>query len=162
MPILDNEFTCPNNHVFKANAKIRARCPQCGQMAKRDFLPVKPSDDTKPVVKSKQPIKQTVLLRAGRPRMAVRKPKPKVAPKTKTVAHKTKPALKSVARKLAPVKPTRASNGLVKTHHLKTRGTMPKVKRPPSKTAVARHINDQAPRRYGSYMDEVVDRYGRF
>jgi len=32
---LSTDFTCPNGHEFKANAKLRARCPECGQMARR-------------------------------------------------------------------------------------------------------------------------------
>lgn len=32
-----NDFTCPNGHPFKAIAKLRARCPECGVMARRSF-----------------------------------------------------------------------------------------------------------------------------
>ena len=30
-------FKCPNGHTFDAIAKLRARCPQCGITARRDF-----------------------------------------------------------------------------------------------------------------------------
>lgn len=30
-------FTCPNKHTFQAIAKLRARCPTCGVMTRRDF-----------------------------------------------------------------------------------------------------------------------------
>jgi hypothetical protein len=35
MPILENDFKCPNGHSFVANAKVRARCPECGTLTKR-------------------------------------------------------------------------------------------------------------------------------
>jgi len=31
------DFTCPNGHKFSAIAKLRARCPECGITARRDF-----------------------------------------------------------------------------------------------------------------------------
>ncbi len=34
---MKNDFTCPSNHSFMAVAKLRARCPHCGLMARRDF-----------------------------------------------------------------------------------------------------------------------------
>lgn len=30
-------FTCPQGHKFDAVAKLRARCPECGQTARRNF-----------------------------------------------------------------------------------------------------------------------------
>jgi len=36
MPVI-YDFTCSNGHSFKANAKIRARCPECGITARRNF-----------------------------------------------------------------------------------------------------------------------------
>lgn len=36
MPI-SNSFTCPSGHTFNAVAKLRARCPDCGLMARREF-----------------------------------------------------------------------------------------------------------------------------
>lgn len=38
MPIT-NDFTCPTGHKFSAVAKLRARCPDCGLMARREFTP---------------------------------------------------------------------------------------------------------------------------
>lgn len=32
------DFTCPDGHKFKAIAKLRARCPDCGKMARRNFM----------------------------------------------------------------------------------------------------------------------------
>jgi len=160
MGLLDNEFTCPNKHVFKANAKIRARCPQCGQMARRDFTLDPPKVDL--TKEPKKPVERTTLIRQGRPprmtKASTRFKKPTKSP-AKTVA-KAKSALPKTLRKTA-VPATRASaSGLIRHRTLKGKVT-PTIKRPPSKTAVARHVSEGRPQRHGSYFDEVIDKYGR-
>lgn len=158
--LLNNEFTCPNNHTFNANAKIRARCPQCGQTARRDFTASPPVNDTKSK-EPKKPVERTTLIRQGRPpRMASLKKrfkKPSSSKLTKTTSRAKAPT-KTIAKKTGLVAKT--ANGLVKQRKL-TGKVMPTVKRAPSKTAVARHVSDGAPRRHGSYFDEVIDKYGR-
>ena len=150
MPILDTSFTCPNGHPFKANAKVRARCPQCGALAKRNFSDTPPSDlkpddppsdDNEPKLKNKKPI----LVRQGRPRSMPPKP----------VAKNKSPEKKITIKK--PVKSLgRTASGIVKTHRV-TKIQTPKVTRPPKRTAIARHI--QTPRKE-SVIDSVMRRYG--
>lgn len=45
---LSNPFTCPNGHSFTANAKLRARCPECGAMARKTFGTTKPKEEPAP------------------------------------------------------------------------------------------------------------------
>ena len=151
MAILNNAFTCSNGHSFEANAKIRARCPECGVTARRDFKAIKPTVDPepkmepKPVVKlePKVSVKKPILLQQGRPR---------VMPAKKTVVKKP-----TVKPKLLPGKSV--SSGLVKTHRISARGTIPTITKRPIKTAPARSI-----REHGSktrpYWHDVAEKYG--
>jgi len=104
MPLTD--FTCPNGHDFKANAKLRARCPECGSMARRFGASHKPPEVPKPEstpdpTKEElspvepesvpEPPKPTVkIVRRGRVRnITVAKPKPRtVVKKTGLITHK--------------------------------------------------------------------------
>lgn len=152
MAILDFPFKCPNGHSFRANAKIRARCPECTAMSKRDNAAPTPVDD-KPteepkVDKPKEPesrVKPT-LVRRGRPRITMAPPV-KSSKSTKTV--------KSKLSNLKPKTVSKTASGIVRTHRV-TSGN-PKVTRPPKRTAIARHI--QTPRKE-SIIDSVMRRFG--
>jgi outer membrane biosynthesis protein TonB len=157
MPILENRFKCANGHEFIANAKIRARCPECGEKSSRVFSSTEPpnegnADNPDPEKKPKPGITKPVLLRRGKPReMPIKKQPAKVAAKPKPKVT-TKPAItKPVAR---------ASNGLVKSTRITRKGVTPTVRKPPAKTAVARHIKEGAPKRSGSFLDDVISRFG--
>lgn len=140
MPILQTEFTCPNSHTFNANAKIRARCPTCGQMARKDFT--KPVEVTKPKEAEDGP----VLLRQGKimPRKAhkpVTKPLAK-APNRGVDKRGTRAG--AVNKGPAQAVGGKVANGIVTTHKRLTKGTMPKVRKMPPKTAVARHVTGES------------------
>lgn len=148
MPITMNTFHCSNGHTFEANAKLRTRCPECGVSTKRAF-DVKPVIDkvveaVKPEPEQPKPAPITkvtpgpVLVRQGRPRMAVKKPTP---PK--------KPSI--IGAKVA--------GGLVKSHTIKTRGTMPTIKKRPVKTAIARGIQT-GHEQIRPYWHQVADKMG--
>jgi len=135
MPITLNQFKCSNGHSFEANAKLRTRCPECGVMTKRSFgapvVKTEPEVKPEPIVKPddkpevKPDPKKPVLVRQGRPRM--------------TATHKT-PA-KPKAKPLPPKKTlvgSKVAGGLVKTHTVKTRGSMPTIQGKPRRTAPAR------------------------
>jgi hypothetical protein len=150
MPILNNSFTCSNGHSFEANAKIRARCPECGVTAKRDFKAalvktVEPKPEPKPLIKPepKVTVKKPILLQQGRPR---------VMPVKKPVAKKP-----TVKPKLLPTKS--ASSGLVKTKRITARGTMPTITKRPIKTAPARSIREHGSKTQ-PYWHGVADKYG--
>jgi hypothetical protein len=154
--LLDNPFTCSNGHSFTANAKLRARCPECGVPAKRDFKATAPKvDDPKPepIVESKTDpivpvVKKPVLLKQGRPRVLM--------------AAKRKPAV--VAKRSTTVIPRSkgtTSAGLVKSSKIKSRGTMPTIKARPIKTAVARGIQEHGSSRgTRPFWHDVADKYG--
>jgi hypothetical protein len=140
MALLSNEFTCPNKHSFTANAKIRARCPQCGLLARKDFS-AKPDNEGE--TGTHKSISSPVLLRQGKVRMPRK-------------VHKADPSPKPVTRTRAHARVSgSASNGLVKTTRM-PKTTMPKVKRQPQHTAIARHISEDR----GSYMDRMIRRFG--
>lgn len=138
MPVLDNEFTCPNGHSFKANAKLRARCVQCGSMARKDFTaaPVieKPVED-KPEVKpeDKPEVKKPRLIRQGKPRMA--------APK-----------------KVTPIVKKKVAGGLVKSRRV-TGKVMPGITKMPRKTNRAR-VTSTARGNDKPYWHSVAEKYG--
>jgi len=150
MAIMENTFHCSNGHTFTANAKLRTRCPECGVSTKRSF-------DVKPVIdkvveaikpeQEEQPkpapvakvLPGPVLVRQGRPRMPVKKA---VAP-----------------RKPAPKPMGAVSAGLVKSHTIKTRGTMPTIKKRPVKTAIARGIKT-GHEQVRPYWHKVADEMG--
>lgn len=158
--MLNNSFTCSNGHTFEANAKLRARCPECGLLARR-FGKAEPKQEpvvTKPkeVVHSVKPkVHKATLLRAGRPRL----PKPviekePIVPKRKVVARKS--PSKAVVKPATKLTPGRASAGLVKVHKVKRIAT-PTVNRRPKRTAIARHITTN---RKESFLDRVMTRFG--
>lgn len=174
MPLLDNTFVCPNGHQFNANAKIRARCPECGQLAKRNFEAKEPEPKVAATPITEKPkIKHTIMLRQGKPRMARVKTKhtvkaePVKTEPVKTEPVKTEPAKSMAKRSIPKVKPkakatvtkTKAvAGGLVKTQRV--RGVaIPSIKRKPAKTAVARHIEGRSSRK-SSYADEMIGRFG--
>ena len=149
MAIMENTFHCSNGHSFTANAKLRTRCPECGVSTKRSF-------DVKPIVEKVEAILEEkpkpvevakvtpgpVLIRQGRPRMAAKKP--------------------VVTKKPAPGRPIGAkvlSAGLVKSHTIKTRGTMPTITKRPVKTAVARGVK-AGHEVVRPYWHDVADRMG--
>lgn len=150
--MLDTPFTCPNGHAFRANAKLRARCPTCGATAKRDFKAPEPEPTKEPVVaKTEEPkpepkvvVKKPVLLKQGRPRLMPRKPA-------------------VVAKR--PVKPSlvnsKVASGLVKSRKIKARGTMPTIKARPIKTAPARGVTEHGSSRgTRPFWHDVADKYG--
>lgn len=153
MPILNNAFTCSNGHSFEANAKIRARCPECGVTARRDFkvakLEVKPEVKPEAKLESKVSVKKPILLQQGRPR---------IMPKTSHTGTK-KPVVKkpTVKPKLLPTKS--ASSGLIKTKRITTRGTMPTITKRPIKTAPARGIREHGSRTR-PYWQDVAEKFG--
>ncbi len=156
MPILTTPFTCSNGHSFTANAKLRARCPECGVLAKKSFTPTVPT-----VLKTKEPkptdVKPTVrktplLVREGRPRLV---PKLKKAI-TKPVTKKAPVALKRPIVK-KPVKALgKTVSGIVKIQRV-TRVATPQVTGRPKRTAIARHI--RVPKKE-SFMDSITRRFG--
>lgn len=139
MPITLNSFTCTNGHTFEANAKLRTRCPECGVMTKRSFIPkvelpkeepkIEPKEEHSKIEpkeehpKEEPPKKRPVLVRQGRPRMAT-KPKQPVPPAKRKIK--------------TTIIGSKVSGGLVSKRRIKARGTMPTVKGRPIKTAVAR------------------------
>lgn len=150
--MLDNSFTCSNGHNFNANAKLRARCPECGVPAKRDFKAAKVVEEPKVEVKPKvEPIvpvvKKPVLLQQGRPRVMATKRKPVVAAKRSTT--------------VIPRSKVTTSSGLVKSSKIKTRGVMPTIKAKPVKTAVARGIKEHGSSRgTRPFWHDVAEKYG--
>ena len=134
MGLLETSFTCPNGHTFTANAKLRARCPECLVMAKRPMgvKAKEPEPVKEPVVEPiKEPVKEPVkseaklrpvLIKQGLRGMAKRKP----------------PVVK---RSLKPVKNKilagRASAGLVRKHRIMAK-VVPSVSRKPKKTSIAK------------------------
>jgi hypothetical protein len=166
----DYEFKCPDGHSFNANAKVRARCPDCGKIGRRTYAPklaeteitsslpageggsssTAELEPPKPVVK---------LLRRGKPKantvMAVKKTTPPKGKDGKFLPRKKTGKTYTAAKKSTSALGT---NKLVKkTVVPKGKNAMPKVKRPPNRTAIARHI--AAPK---SYTDEMIERYGKF
>ena len=153
MPISMNQFHCVNGHSFEANAKLRARCPECGAGTKRAFEakppvvePVKveptvvePLTVETPKVKSK-----LKLVRQGRPRVMAAKHK---AP-AKAPAKPKKPGIIG----------NKASGGLVAKKRITTVGARPQITRKPLKTAVARGIKGREV--VTPYWHGVASKYG--
>jgi len=159
MSILDNSFTCANGHTFTANAKIRARCPTCGDLARFDFKKVS-AKVVDPADPPKEPT--AVLLRAGRPRVMPKKTVAKKAPAKKSLKV---PKKKIVAAPVKNRKPNpkvvgkvaatgKAAAGIVKVRRV-TGKIQPRITRAPKRTAIARHI--EGPK---SYLDSMMERFG--
>lgn len=159
MPLFDNEFTCSNGHTFRANAKLRTRCPNCGVMARMVFNPSTGTTPNKePVHKKAEPVTKTVLLKTGRPRLptpVVKEPEKPIMTAKKSKGPIRKTAAKAPVKKVAPT--GRVSAGIVKTSHIKTKGVMPTVTRKPKRTAVARHIKVPTAKR--SYSESIYERF---
>ncbi len=159
MAVLQTSFTCSNNHTFIANAKIRARCPYCGVMARVDFN--KPSEPTEP----KEPISGPVLLRRGKAVMPARASKPKPKPKPASTPRNRGVDTRGTRAGAVNTGPVRkVAAGIVTNRGTAPKGTMPKVKKMPPKTAVARHVTGES--RGGpvqatkNFMQDMVTRYG--
>jgi len=156
MAILNNQFTCSNGHSFEANAKIRARCPECGVTARRKFetaLPKPPEIKPEPTHKAPTVLKP-ILLKQGRPR---------VMPARKTTASR-KPAVKP-SRKTPVVSAIKGkvAGGLVKSKRITTKGVMPTIRQRPIKTAPARTIKGEgSPRSSKRFADEVFEKFRIF
>lgn len=159
MAILENAFTCSNGHSFTANAKIRARCPECGVTARRNFTKteakvvetpkIDPTITTTPKAEPKVVVKRPVLLKQGRPRV--------VMPKNTGNGHR----IGRPKPKLMGAKSPKVAAGLIKSHKIKRSGTMPTIKARPVKTAVARGIKEHgASRANRPYWHDVAERYG--
>jgi len=154
MPVTMNSFKCANGHEFEANAKLRARCPECGLSTKRSFeaLVKKATDkleDHPPVVKPEpKQVAGPVLIRQGRPRMVVKKSAPVAKPK---------PPVKAKPRGTTII--GSHSAGLVKSHTIKRRGVRPAVTGKPPKTAIARGIK-AGKEHVAPYWHQVADRFG--
>jgi hypothetical protein len=154
MPVTMNQFKCANGHEFEANAKLRARCPECGLSTKRSFdkltaIVTAKLDEPKPepVVKTEPvaPAKGPVLIRQGRPRMAAKKaaaPKMPPKPKTKTI----------IGSKVA--------GGLVSRHRVTSKGARPAITKRPTQTAIARGIKGAGKEHTTPYWHSVADKYG--
>lgn len=154
MPLMSNQFHCINGHSFEANAKIRARCPECGASTKRSFAPTVPKPEpkpepvaVKPKAKAEPPVdkpKPPILIRAGRPRVMATKPKASTPPK---------PAKRTIIG-------SKVSGGLVSRHKVTAAGTRPRVTGKPPKTAPAR--GTVAGREVTKpYWHSVADKYWR-
>jgi hypothetical protein len=142
MPVL-YPFRCANGHSFEANAKLRTRCPECGQMTRRSFKTGRPEEERpepeprfeesklpEPEPRpeeSKRPgpeprpeeRKRPVLIRQGRPRVAT--------------AKSQKPTPPASGKRTV-------SGGLVGKKRIASPGAHPRITTMPKKTAVARGI----------------------
>lgn len=164
--IYDNEFNCPDGHIFKANAKIRARCPDCGKMARRTYTkePITtPSPDgvaggdspALPLATPKEEDRNKVkLIRQGRFSMAKRSTPPKDANGRFISSKKLTPAKKTAKKKVTV--PVTKKNTLVSKTRITNPKVTPKVRKAPARTAVARHINGGGGQK--SYADEMMER----
>jgi hypothetical protein len=159
--MFNNEFVCPDGHSFNANAKIRARCPECGKSARRTYATKEPTPITTdagvdtgsasvppsaPVSTSPEPEPTGItLIRKGKPRgiMATKKPAATPAAKTKKTVTKTKSVSGLVTTKTAAA-------------GTKKKPVMPRVVKRPPRTAIARHIAGGRK----SYADEMIEQYG--
>ena len=170
MPIMDNPFLCSNGHSFKANAKIRARCPNCGAMARRDFRGTEPvTTSTTEEEAAEQhnerhkPIKHPIILRQGRTPMATAK-------KRSPAQLANDKRLSEMRRKATGAKPStahktalgpRVANGLVKTRRV-TKPSIPAVNKRPKRTAVAGQLRNLPSAKPKSFMDQVIDNFKLF
>lgn len=139
MPIYDYEFKCPNGHTFRANAKLRTRCPECGIRANRTFSkeeskPASTESTEEPITEvPKKVVAKTVeVLRQGRERMPAKKAPVKPAPKKAVTAPKKAVTPVGVKNSIQ-----RNANGLVKNTRV-PKGQSPIVRKRPKQMAVAR------------------------
>lgn len=154
--LYDNEFNCSDGHTFRANAKLRARCPECGKMARRTYVKVEQptSSGTEgntplPSVLPKEDDNGVKLLRRGKPRtiMVAKKTTPSKGKNGRFLPKSNKKSFKAIKKE-----PTQ----LVTKRTVTTKKAMPKVTRRPPRTAIARHIDGGQK----SYADSMIEQYG--
>jgi len=140
MAILATAFTCPNGHSFTANAKLRARCPTCGAVAKREFKAEAPKPDVKPepTPEPKKPtrLKGPRLVKQGNPN------RPPRVRRTRSLADTIREAKDNaaVAKTRTPKGPkpvTKIAKGLV-TKRRVARNVTPKAGARPPKTSISK------------------------
>lgn len=163
MPVMDNPFTCTNGHSFRANAKVRARCPDCGAMARRDF-----KEAAKPATEGKEPETKTdpnkklehpVILRQGKTPVVTHKPRSAAQlANDKRLSELRKQHAKPKTSRSSALNP-RVANGLVKTRRV-TRPSIPTVNKRPRRTAVAGQLKNFPGSKSKSFMDQVIDTFG--
>lgn len=142
MAILATSFTCPNGHGFTANAKLRARCPTCGAVAKRQFKeekPPEPEAKTEPVVEPKKPtrLKGPRLVKQGNPNRPPRLRRRKSLADTIREAKDNAAVAKTRTPTGKPKQVTKIAKGLV-TKRKVARNVTPKAGRRPPKTSVSK------------------------
>ncbi len=138
--VLQTQFICPDKHSFTANAKLRARCPECGKMARKSFTapPTKPDPEPETPIESQEPEspaepKKIQVLRQGR----------SVKPKVRVMPHKVNVKVE-------------AKKGLVR-HKTVRRAVIPTVRGKPTgnrEHKVATAIGEDRP-----YWHEVAEKY---
>ncbi len=156
--MFNNEFTCPDGHTFKANAKLRARCNECGKMARRAYNQAAPSPD--PVVTGGEVPPEPPVTTASNDGglKLIRRGKPKVMPK-KTTPPRVNGRFVSVKKKATVKKPTtQLVTKKTVSAGTKKKPTMPRVTKKPPRTAVARHVAGGGGKQ--SYADEMINNYG--
>jgi predicted nucleic acid-binding Zn-ribbon protein len=167
VPVMDNPFLCTNGHSFTANAKIRARCPSCGAMARRNFKEESKSSTTEEEHtehnERHKPIEHPLILRQGRtPVATAKKRSPAQLANDKRLSEMRKKASNakpSTTRKSAVG--NRVANGLVKTQRV-TRPSIPGVTKRPQRTAVAGQLRNLPAAKPKSFMDQVIDTFKIF
>lgn len=162
MAVMDNPFACTNGHKFRANAKIRARCPECGAMARRDFSQATPTTEgNAPEPTEHKPITKPVILRQGRTPVVAKKPRSAAQlANDKRLSEMRKKATSAAPKSVRSATKPRVANGLVKTARV-TRPSIPTVNRRPKRTAVAGQIKSM-PGKSKSFMDQVIDNFKLF
>lgn len=162
----NNEFICPEQHKFSANAKIRARCPECGKMGRRTYAPKEvPTPDgvvagvVEPVITPVTTPPETnglQLIRRGRPKASVM-PTKKTTPLKDANGRFMKSAKTATKKTVVPVKKsTQLVTRKTVSAGTKKKPTMPKVVKRPPRTAVARHVAGAKV----SYADQMIGNYG--
>lgn len=158
--VMDNPFLCGNGHHFRANAKVRARCPECGAMSRRNF-DAAPTTEEKPTEnKQHVPLTEPKILRQGRTRMPEKKARtPAQLANDKRLAAMHKKAAGNARPSNSSALKPRVANGLVKTRRI-SRPVVPTVNRRPKRTAVAGQLKSLPSPKSKSFMDQVIDTFG--
>jgi hypothetical protein len=142
-----NTFTCHKGHTFTAVAKLRARCPECGELVRRTFTSASPAPEVHEVAESTTPVKgRARIVRTGKPRSAAQR-----ANDARLAALHKKPVPKA-----APAKP--ATRGVLKTKRVAPPVT-PTVHKRPTKTAVSKHASAFGAKQR-SVLEEMMERAG--
>lgn len=162
--IYNTEFSCPDGHAFKANAKLRARCPQCGKMSRRAFTTKEePVGDNSALATGGEstpvpeppvaPTRKVELIRRGKPKIMVKRTAPPKGKDGKFLSSKKRSSITTGKS---------TNSGLVKKHTVVSKGkkpVMPKVTGKPPRTAVARHVSG-GDNKNVSYADRMMNDYG--